>query len=86
MDAQPEDPERRDFFVPVAKRGPKGLLDSPRWADHAVFTIEETAEILRLTRWTAYEAVKRGDIPAIRTGRVVRIGRRTLAVMLGEDA
>lgn len=86
MHAQPHYPERRNFRCHATKREPMGLLDSPRWANHAVFTVEEVAEILRLTRWAVYEAVKRGDIPAIRMGRVLRVGRRTLAVLLGENA
>lgn len=75
--------DARTGLAPVAERDPQGLLDSPRWAGHATFTVEEVAEILRLTRWGAYEAVKRGDIPAIRFGRTIRVGRRTLAGLLG---
>ena len=34
-----------------------------------VMTVDEAAEALGLSRNSAYEAVKRGDIPTIRIGR-----------------
>jgi excisionase family DNA binding protein len=68
-----------------AERG-AGLLDSPRWVEHNVFTIEETAEILRISKWSAYEAAKRKQIPTIKVGRRKFIPRRALERMLeGED-
>lgn len=38
-----------------------------------LYTAEEAAEILRVRRDTVYNLIKRGDLPAIRMGRVVRI-------------
>jgi len=47
------------------------ILDS-RWDGRSTFTVEETAEILGLSRCAAYAAAKKGEIP------VVRIGRRAI--------
>jgi excisionase family DNA binding protein len=61
------------------------VLDSPQWADHAVFSVEEAAKLLRMNRWSAYQSIARGDIPAIRIGRrTLRISRKTMRTLLGE--
>jgi len=65
-----------------AERG-AGLLNSPRWADHNTFTIPETAEILRISRWAAYEAAKNKELAVIDIGRRRLVTRRTLEKMLG---
>ena len=52
----------------------------------SVMTVEEAAEILRISRNTAYEAVKRGDIPSIRIGRRVLVPRTALEKMLRGEA
>ena len=57
---------KRPATVPVAEREPGGLLASERWRRRQTFTVEEAAEILRLTRWLAYAAAQRGDLPTIR--------------------
>ncbi len=51
-----------------------------------VMTVEEAAEILRISRNTAYEAVKRGDIPSIRIGRRVLVPCTALEKMLRGEA
>jgi excisionase family DNA binding protein len=66
-----------------AERG-AGLLNSPKWAGHNVFDVDEVAEILRLSRWAIYESIKKQEIPVIRIGNRIRVGRRTLQGMLGE--
>ncbi len=38
----------------------------------SVYTVEETARLLRIGRSAAYEAVRRGEIPALRFGRRLR--------------
>jgi excisionase family DNA binding protein len=48
-------------------------------------TVEETAEVLRIGRTAAYDAVRRGEIPSIPVGRSLRIPRHKLAAMLGLD-
>lgn len=37
------------------------------------YTPEELAKILKITRFTVYEMIKRGDLPAYRIGRKVRV-------------
>lgn len=52
----------------------------------AVLTVEEAARLLRVSRGSAYEAVRSGAIPALRVGRTIRIPRRGLLELLGESA
>ena len=44
------------------------ILDA-RWDGKSVFSVEEAAEILRLSRDSAYAGVKDGSIPAVKRGR-----------------
>ena len=50
--------------------------------DSPVMTVEEAAGVLRLSRGSAYEAVRRGDIPTIRIGRRLLVPRVRLMAML----
>jgi excisionase family DNA binding protein len=50
----------------------------------ATLTIEECASILRLSRGSAYEAARTGQIPTIRIGRRLLVPRGKLLRMLGE--
>ena len=49
-----------------------------------VMTVEEAAEVLRISRNSAYEAVKRGEIPSMRFGRLIRVPRAAIQKMVGE--
>ncbi|MDP9236715.1 MAG: helix-turn-helix domain-containing protein [Chloroflexota bacterium] len=49
-------------------------------------TIEECALVLRLSRGSAYEAARTGQIPTIRIGRRLLVPRAKLMQMLGEEA
>jgi len=49
-----------------------------------VLTVEEAAEILKVSRGTAYEAVRTGEIPSVRVGRCIRIPRAALDRMLAD--
>ncbi len=51
--------------------------------DSTVLTVEETAKLLRIGRSAAYEAVRRGELPAIRLGRTLRVPRHRLEAMVG---
>ena len=45
-------------------------------------TVREAAAALKIGRGLAYEAVRRGEIPAIRVGRRLLIPRRALEKLL----
>jgi len=47
-------------------------------------TVEEAAQILGIARSSAYEAVRRGELPVIRIGRRYVVPRVALERMLGE--
>jgi excisionase family DNA binding protein len=49
-----------------------------------VLTVEEAASLLRIGRNTAYEMVRRGQIPHVNLGvRATRIPKRSLESLLG---
>lgn len=76
-----------------ARLGPKesplrNLEDLP-----LVLTIEEAAEILRISRWAAYEQARiwretdgRCGLPVLTLGRCLRVSRATLEEMLRPEA
>jgi excisionase family DNA binding protein len=47
-----------------------------------VLTVEEAAAELRIGRTAAYDAVRRGDLPVVRIGRIIRVPRAALDRML----
>lgn len=51
--------------------------------DHATITVEEAAGLLGLGRSTAYEAVRRGQLPSRRLGRRLFIPVPALLEWLG---
>lgn len=48
-------------------------------------SVEAAAEILGISRPTAYQAVKTGDIPAIKVGRRLLVPTALLLKMLGVE-
>ena len=46
--------------------------------DVRLLTVPEAAKLLRISRNLAYELIAKGEIPAIRLGRVIRVPRGTL--------
>lgn len=48
-----------------------------------VYTVEQAAELLSIGRGAAYAAVRRGDLPAVRIGRSLRVPRHKLEALLG---
>ena len=46
-------------------------------------TVDAAAALLRINRKTLYEAIKAGQIPAIRLGRVLRVHRLALLKLAG---
>lgn len=51
--------------------------------DQATLTVTEVAQILRIHRDAAYDAIHRSDIPSLRVGRTIRIPTARLADLLG---
>jgi excisionase family DNA binding protein len=47
-----------------------------------VLTVEEAASLLRISRGSAYEAVRRGDLPVLRIGRRLLVPRKRLEELL----
>ena len=50
--------------------------------DRLTFTVTEVAELLGISRTSAYECVRRGEIPSVTLGRRVVISRIALATLL----
>lgn len=51
--------------------------------DPVTYTVEEAAVLLRISRNSAYGAVRAGDIPSIRLGRRLLIPRARFHAWLG---
>jgi excisionase family DNA binding protein len=51
-----------------------------------VITVEEAAKLLRISRGSAYEAVRTGEIPTVRFGRRILVPRARLLQMLGAES
>ena len=47
------------------------------------FTVPEAAHLLGISRTSAYECVRRGEIPSLTLGRRVAIARHQLEQLLG---
>jgi len=50
--------------------------------ESAVLTVDEAASLLRISRGSAYEAVKTGELPTLRIGRRLLVPRARLMAML----
>lgn len=53
------------------------LADAP-----AVLTVEQAAEVLAISRGSAYLGVRAGEIPSVRVGRCIRVPRQALERLL----
>lgn len=56
----------------------RALLPANLYDFGDVMTVEECARVLRVSRDCAYNAIRRGQLPAVRVGRHLRIPRITL--------
>lgn len=59
-------------------------MNAAQTSEPLVLTIEEAARALRIGRSAAYEAARRGELPAVRIGRSLRVPRRALEAMLAK--
>ena len=48
----------------------------------ATMTVSQTAVVLGISRWSAYECVREGSIPSIRLGRRIVVPRRAIDELL----
>lgn len=51
-----------------------------------LLTVTETAHLLKISRNLAYELVARGELPAVRFGRVIRVPRFGLESWIARQA
>jgi len=54
------------------------------WRELTALTVSQAARILNIGRNTAYEAVKRGELPSVRFAGRILVPVGELRVMLGE--
>ncbi|KYJ97047.1 helix-turn-helix domain-containing protein [Microbacterium sp. CH1] len=52
----------------------------------ATCTVPEAAQILGIGTWSAYEAIKRDEIPVLRIGKRILVPVARLRALLGADA
>lgn len=53
--------------------------------DRRTYTVAETARILGISRTSAYEDIRRGELPHFRVGRRILVGRADLGRFMHED-
>jgi len=53
------------------------VLDA-KWDGKSVFDVAEVAEIFEVTPWAIYEAIKRGELGAVKIGRLRKIPRHVI--------
>jgi excisionase family DNA binding protein len=78
-----------EFLVaPEARAAPFGCMETHRTEPERArltLTIDEVAATLGISRSSAYECAKRGEIPTVRFGRRIVVPRRAVLELLGEN-
>ncbi len=64
--------------APITRLTPLGDLPE-------LLSVPEAATWLHIGTGLAYEMVRRGDLPSVRLGRLVRVPRAGLTAMIGAD-
>jgi excisionase family DNA binding protein len=62
-----------------------GRTRPPREDDRLTYTLAEAAQQLGISRWLAYEAAHRGELPVCRIGRRMLVPRAALLRLLDEQ-
>jgi excisionase family DNA binding protein len=62
--------------------GDTNATSPPPTTERLVFTVDEAAYLLNISRSLAYELIARGELPALRLGRRIVIPRVTLEELL----
>lgn len=73
------DPRRDDNGSPVRDEEPRSI---ELGVTRPTLTVQETAELLGISRWLVQQAVRRGELPVVRIGRRILIPRARLEAML----
>jgi excisionase family DNA binding protein len=85
----PEEAPMRLLVTPdgESSSGPTtgGNSTFPRPAERPTLTVEEAAKLLGISRGSAYEAARVGDLPVLRIGRRYLVSTARLAAMVGLD-
>ncbi|UFX41706.1 helix-turn-helix domain-containing protein [Bradyrhizobium sp. 41S5] len=58
-------------------------MTRPDRADCLVYTVPEAGALLGLTKNASYEAAKRGDLPILRIGKLLKVPKAALHAMIG---
>jgi excisionase family DNA binding protein len=77
------------FWPPTSTNAtsPSPPRDNGSFAERPTLTVEETANLLGISRWLVQQAVRRGELPVVRIGRRILIPRARLNAMLaGQDS
>lgn len=75
--------ERRDKELMVTRTANMQLDGSTLLADQPEFrTVQQSAELLSVSKWLLYEAIRLGELPVIRWGRRVVVERNQLRQFL----
>jgi excisionase family DNA binding protein len=53
--------------------------------ERATYTIDEAASIIGISRTSAYRAARSGEIPTIKIGRRILVGRHALADIINHN-
>ena len=61
-------------------------IERPGFEDRLVWTVEETAALLGISRAHAYELVARGELPHLRLGRRLVVPKHAIEVLLARVA
>jgi excisionase family DNA binding protein len=60
-------------------------MTEPTHTASPVLTVEEAAQLLRISRQSAYAAVRAGELPVVKIGRRLLVPRHRLEQMLDGD-
>ena len=53
------------------------ILDA-KWDGKSVFDVADAAEIFEISPWAVYEAIKSGELGAVKIGRLLKIPRHVI--------
>jgi excisionase family DNA binding protein len=59
-------------------------MSQPRSVDVRLLSVSEAARVLGVSAWHVRRLVWRGDLPAVRLGRLVRLDRDDLNIYINE--